>query len=249
MAIETKRRDTLADKGYGGSYATFPKDLLNYNAYVKLTAFDVAKLTEENIKQRIERLTTGGIASDITPAFHCFLPIPTTGLNVNDSIEYGEESGTNIVQLLGTALNETVKKLFLSKILTAQTGYSGNEYLTSMFKGIKLRNFEYVWNFIPESKSDAEELAGIVEFIRGRALPTYDRSSPIIQHPNIWLIENRVNGKLLIETNYLVIENISLNYDDPTGTTFFNDGNPVKTNLSIKFKEIYPSGNEKIGVF
>lgn len=233
---------------YGKIFAQFPSDLLNHNAYVKLTAFEVEGLTDLDLKERIEKLKYGGIFSNMTPIKHCFLPIPTTGLNINDGITYNEGSITNMSQLFGTAFLETIRKLGSATMASQQTGYSGNEYIANMFKGIQLRSFEYVWNFIPESQTDADNLINIIEFIRGGALPTYQKNNPVVKHPNIWLIENRVNGKLLIETNYLVIENISTNFDDPTGTTFFKDGNPVKTNLSIKFKEIYPSGNEMIGI-
>jgi hypothetical protein len=230
--------------GYGSEYKAFPSNLLEHNAYVKLTAFDVKQIDETKVKAAIEKILAGDITTNCTPIGHFFLPIPQSGLNMTDTLNYGEESGANVIQQLAKwGLGELFGRVPES-MLKQQTGYSANEYITNMFKGIGLRSFDYVWNFIPESKEDAETLSQILEWIRSNAIPTYDRISPIIKHPSIWLIENRVKGKLLLQTNFLVIESISINYDDTTGTTFFKDGSPVKTNLNIKFKEIYPSGNE-----
>lgn len=247
---ETKRKVYGKEIGYGINVGVFPSNLLDYNAYVKLTSFNVISIEEAEFKTTLEKMLAGDITSNLDPLRHFFLPVPTKGLNMTDKIGIEEGSGfENVLQAIGGAATNLITEITKNTKMLNQTGYTTNQFLSNVFKGMTLRTYDYSWSFIPESPEDSAKLMNMLDMIRADALPSYTKNSPIIAHPNIWLVENRVNGKLLFETNYLIVDSVSIDFDDASGTTFFHDGVPVKTTLNIIFKELFPSGSELTRVY
>lgn len=233
-------------------YPTTPDHLKYCHSFIKLTSYSYDRtLYGQTNNQTSENQIA--LVKDITR--QVFLPIPTEGLNFNDSIDYeGVKGGATLTKKFFTLVAEGVRTNIApiaayEDIMKSLSGNALNNFMANLFNGMTLREYTFSWDFIPYSQADANILKFIINGIRTSALPRYDNNSWAIKFPDFWIVEPYVNDKLLFELNYLVLTDISVSFDNPNGTTFFYDGNPVTTKMTLKFKEVFPSGNELVQQF
>lgn len=242
---------SVEDSSYVYKYPSTPEPL-DTDAFIKLTSFGYDNnLYGSSINMWTDPDRTeekNKLLSNITSQL--FLPIPNEGLSYSDSVAYENIKG-------GTALQRQLN-LFIDSMRTwgpvaafedyakATAGGALNNFMATLFNGMTLREFTFSWDFIPYSKEDALILKQVIASIRKAALPAYDNNSWTLKFPDFWIVEPYINQNLLYELNFLVLTDISVNYDKGDGTTFFYDGSPVNTKLSLKFKEVYPAGSELV---
>ena len=230
-------------------YPQYPESLASSEAFIKLTSYsyDRTLYGQTNVTTDENQIN---LVKDLKNLI--YLPIPSEGLNVTDSIDYeGVKGGATPLKKFFTLVAEGLRTNFgpiaaYEDVMKMMTGNAINNFMANLFNGMTLREYNFSWDFIPYSQEDANTLKSIINAIRKRALPTYNNNKYRIQFPDFWIVEPYVNGNLLYELNYLVLTDVSLSYDNPNGTSFFYDGNPVTTKLSLKFKEIFPAGSELI---
>ena len=244
------------DSNFNGTliYPSVPEQL-SPNAFIKLTSYKYE--TGNNLYGSNSEIFNSPAKADEKSKLlsnisnQIFLPIPTEGLNINDSVDYESIKGGTLMARQLNIFFDTLRKnsefiAGFEDFFKATAGGAINNFMANLFNGMTLREFNFTWDFIPYSKEDAQLLKDIVNKIRVAALPVYDNNSLGIRFPDFWIVEPYINQNLLYELNFLVLTDINLSYDDPNGTTFFYDGSPVKTRLSLKFKEVYPAGAELI---
>ena len=235
-------------------YPQIPEPL-DQNAFIKLTSYKYETGnnlygSNSSIFTDPERSTDKArLLAEITNQI--FLPIPTEGLNISDSVDYETINGGSLLARQFNIFFDTLRKSVeavaaFEDYFKATAGGMINNFKANLFNGMTLREFNFSWDFVPYSKEDALILKNIVNSIRKAALPSYDNNSLGIRFPDFWIVEPYINQNLLYELNFLVLADIGLSYDNSNGTTFFYDGNPVKTKLNLKFKEVYPAGSELI---
>lgn len=242
---------TVKDPSVVLYYPSTPEPL-DQDAFIKLTSFgydnnlygsSINMWTDPNRTEEKNKLL-----SNITNQL--FLPIPNEGLNHTDSIDYETVKGGTLPQrqlvLFFEALRGYGPVAALEDYAKATAGGALNNFMSNLFNGMTLREFTFSWDFLPYSKEDSEILKYIITSIRKAALPAYDHNSWSIKFPDFWIVEPYINRKLLYELNFLVLSDVSVSYDKGDGTTFFYDGSPVNTKLTLKFKEVYPSGSELV---
>lgn len=241
------------------SFPKSPENLWDYNAFIKMTCYDYDwRLYGSSLrlffKEESQKLAEKDMLS--SPNKHIFLPIPNGGLGVQDNLQYDEtKGGVTLENKAVTIIAESVKKAgVLGQVASAYQnsaetlfGRTLNQFLVHTFKGINLRQYTYTWSFIPYSQEDANELNKIIKTLRKASLPEYEANNFTIKYPNFWLVRPYANNKLLFELNYLVITEVKVDYGGEGQVTFFKDGNPTQTSLSITFKEVHPQGSEMYG--
>lgn len=242
---------SVEDPSYFYKYPLTPEPL-DENAFIKLTSFGY----DNNLYGSSANIWTdpkkaeekNKLLSDITNQL--FLPIPMEGLNFNDSIDYENIKGGTFFHRQLNIFADTLRTYgplaALEDYAKATAGGALNNFMATLFNGMTLREFTFSWDFIPYSKEDAATLKNIINSIRKAALPRYDNNSWAIKFPDFWIVEPYINGNLLYELNFLVLTDVSVSYDKGDGTTFFYDGSPVHTRLTLKFKEVYPAGSELV---
>lgn len=253
------RKYTGSEKGEMLIFPKSPENLWDYNAFISLTCYDYDwRLYGSSLrlffKEESQKLAEKDMLS--SPNKHIFLPIPNGGLGVQDSLQYDEvKGGVTLDTKAVTIMAESVKKAgVLGQIATAYQdsaetlfGRTLNQFLVHTFKGISLRQYTYTWSFIPYSQEDANELNKIIKALRKAALPEYEPNNYTIKYPDFWVVRPYANANMLFELNYLVVSDVKVDYGSEGQVTFFKDGNPTQTTLSITFKEVHPQGSEMYG--
>lgn len=255
----TRANNKKQDKGEILKFPKSPENLWDYNAFIKLTCYNYDwRLYGSSLrllfKEESQKQAEKDMLSDINK--HIFLPIPNGGLGVRDSLQYDEtKGGVTLETKAVTIIAESVKKAgIVGKVATAYQdsaetflGKTLNQFLVHTFKGINLRQYTYTWSFIPYSQEDAKELNKIIKTLRKASLPEYKANNYTIEYPDFWVVRPYANNNMLFELNYLVVSEVKVDYGGEGQVTFFKDGNPTQTTLSITFKEVYPQGSEMYG--
>jgi len=98
------------------------------------------------------------------------------------------------------------------------------------------RTYEFAFKMIPVSKEDSQAIASIVKLFRTKVYPE-DHDKVTVSYPEKWLITfggmaPEHTPKLL--PCYLTSVAVSVNDSAPT---YFEDGTPTETTLSLSFTE------------
>jgi hypothetical protein len=138
--------------------------------------------------------------------------------------------------------------------MLAAQGIAVNNHLALTYKGpTQFRTHDFVFNFFPKDKPEADEvqkilkdfengmlprLGGGMTMVKGRTL-----SSPFFQSPRHWTIDfftkTGSRNTYLFQIKKSVITAMGVNHD-PNSTVSLHKGtgSPVQTSLSLTFKEI-----------
>lgn len=126
------------------------------------------------------------------------------------------------------------------------TGNTLNPHLISVFEGVDLRGFNWVWNVYPQTMIESREMQKVLGEIRKLIHPTQSASSIggkkdifLLDYPHevfgtIWL-----ENKPLIRMGRSVITNLSIDYA-PSGPAAFFKGthDPVNIQFGISMHEV-----------
>jgi len=117
-----------------------------------------------------------------------------------------------------------------------------NEFIAYTSTG--LRTFTFNWTFLPDSKYESDQAAGIIKFFRKSAHAK--KNDPITVTVPDHCIVSFHGAKDMIQLPPCVIENVSVTYN-PNVTSFFKHGNaPVEIGLTVGLKEMVPIYNEDV---
>ena len=123
-----------------------------------------------------------------------------------------------------------------------------NPNIRAAFKSVGLRNFQFLFNLIPESAADSGNIKEIIRFFRKHAYPEDvppGASTPLAyRYPNLFKITPMVldlnTGKYAsvgTHIKYCYCQSIAANYNPIANNTFHDDGSPIQTDLSLSFLE------------
>lgn len=233
-----------------------PESLHTHSAYLQLTSYDYDwRLYGSSLKLLFKEEAQSLAEKDFlsSPNKQIFLPIPNGGFGVQDTLIYDEnKGGVTFLNKAASIMADSIQKAGIvgqiasaySEVAATTFGKTINQFLVHTFKGISLRQYTYTWSLIPYSQEDAEELMSIIRAFRESSLPEYVPDNWTIKYPNFWTVRPYVNNKLFFEMNHLVISNIKIDFGGEGQVTFFRDGTPTQTTISLTFKEVYPQGSE-----
>ena len=120
-------------------------------------------------------------------------------------------------------------------------GYSPNPFPGAWYVGPDLRQFQFSWIFVPESREDSSKIKRIINQIRKRTLsePT-GQLSAFLKYPEICRIRLHPDKlRAVFPFKECALTGINVDYS-PYGLSFHNDQNPTAIGLGLVFAEIRP---------
>lgn len=131
-------------------------------------------------------------------------------------------------------------------LLGLATGQIMNPYITQLFRGVNLRQFDYVFKLIPQKESECETIQDILTIFRKYSLPKGIGGSsligtPFLTYPGEVEIRYVFNGQdhpYLHKFKRSIIKSIDIDYTGEGSYATFRNGFPATTTLSIKLGEL-----------
>jgi hypothetical protein len=132
-----------------------------------------------------------------------------------------------------------------SDLAQLKAGMTLNPYLTQMFRGVDLRNFQFTFRLTPFSESDCDKIYNIIKIFRKWSLPSGPEggaSSIYLNYPGE--VEVQYQWGADGENPYLhrfkrsVITELTIDYTGTGMWTMLRNGFPTETILTVSFGEI-----------
>jgi len=155
--------------------------------------------------------------------------------------------------ILGAAVGSLVDTTKIQQGVSLATQRAINPNTKALLERVGIRQFNFQFTMIPTSSAEAEAIREIVKIFRESMYPEVEPIANLpafLRYPNSWKVEVRPNGRPGSEYNvkfkdsFLTSASVSYN---PTSTSYFKDGSPVETVLSLAFKEKEALSREDIG--
>lgn len=190
---------------------------------------------------------------------HIFLSIPETTLQ--EQFNHNWETGFDTSSLSGVGLSKAAKVAFekarglplLGDMLDfgfKNQGILLNDFIAQSYKGLDFRQFEFLFNMIPKSLDEAENIQKIMISLKKNTTPLY-KANLKITFPSV--IKFKVysgNGhKPLFQSTFCGVQSLGFNYSPSGFMRTFKDGNPCQIHMNISLKELRRvNTNELIGI-
>jgi hypothetical protein len=145
---------------------------------------------------------------------------------------------TGAIQKYGRAASD------IGRIGELKAGVMLNPYLTQMFRGVDLRNFEYTFRLTPFSESDCDDILKIIKIFRKWALPSGPEgggASIYLNYPGEVEVQYQWAGGeniFLHRFKRSVITELNIDYTGTGMWTMLRNGFPTETLLSVRLGEI-----------
>lgn len=130
----------------------------------------------------------------------------------------------------------------VSKMLLKNAGYAINPQFEVFFTAMDFRKFQFDFTFTPKSAAEAATIREIIKLFRMHASPSNPNSgsgryfvTPSIFQINYMFLESHNDN--LHKFAPCVLETVIVDYAPEVGWVTFNDGMPVKTRMTLQFKE------------
>jgi len=211
----------------------FPDDAENSETYFFMVPYKFTvspSLNSATNSQNVRR--------DFNLSSRIVLPTPSSGISLNESGNWEETQGFQQFAQ-GTKANvlNKIKENFGNLAEHAFKGQFINDYASLSYKGSNFRTFNFAWDLIPSSESEANEISSIIQTIRRNALPNY--SSELLSYPSMWKVYPIANNPMGLALQDCVISNFTCNYTPEGVLRTFTSGHPTSVNVEIEFKELY----------
>ena len=120
-----------------------------------------------------------------------------------------------------------------------------------LFEGVIIREFQFQFDFYPVSYNEAQVVQKIVKFFRTELYPsTIGRQAGVpigFNFPHVFEIKFRIGGKNapLPQPHLCYLRNVQTTYN-PGSMSFFDDGSPTHTAMTLAFTEFRTLSKEDI---
>ena len=132
------------------------------------------------------------------------------------------------------------------------TGTITNQNTELLFNSVKMRAFDFSWDIVPRSDTEALEVKKIIKLLKTRLAPKNDRSGTtgFLNSPDIFRISYMKGGNahpFLNAFKACALSNMTVNYTASGTYATYDNGTPVHMNMSLKFQELNPIYAEDYG--
>lgn len=122
-----------------------------------------------------------------------------------------------------------------------QTGLVRNPHMTTVFDGVKPREFTFSWRLSPKTSSEADEIATMIDEIKRYMHPALTYGGFAYEYP--YLAEVEFLGassslSTLPRVGKSFISGMSVNNLTQGTPAFYTDGRPVTIDLTLSFNEV-----------
>lgn len=136
----------------------------------------------------------------------------------------------------------------VSGLLSRATGQVLNPNMELLFQGVKLRAFNFDFNFTPRDPIEAQIIKSIIRTFKkemsARSNSTgLPGSGLFISAPSVFKLKYKSGNSqhpFLNSFKPAALTNMSVNYTGNNGYATYDDATPVQMNLSLSFQELNP---------
>lgn len=140
-----------------------------------------------------------------------------------------------------TTIGRTVENLY-----TGSQGKKMNDFVAQAYGNIGFRRFDFLFNLIPKSKEEADEIYRIINKLKLVTTPLIGTNIQM-EYPSICDAEVYAgNGKRLYKTLLSGVESLSINYSADGFMRVFKDGNPIQVQISLAMCELRRFSKENV---
>lgn len=233
----------------------FPVDLsLNDDAFIRFQIVDASSVNRNPIGEAIDIYLPQGIQKSdaMTYANNDFKKL---GLAVemgsrawkDGNLERAKDQIQRIIgDVAGNPYRETAAKVVQVLTDTKSQSYITRQSLNPntkvMFERVNIRTFNFSFNFIPNSKAEADTIREIIKMFRVNMYPEVsDEFSLFMKYPPQFEITAYPAGDKTETENHIkwlpaYLTSTQHNFNS-TATTYHQDGAPVDSTLSLTFTE------------
>ena len=141
----------------------------------------------------------------------------------------------------------------VGKYMLSKQGFAINPQFEVVFSAMDFRTFQFDFTFTPKSSAEAQTIRDIIKLFRKHSAPNIHAGDSgggrYFDVPAVFQIEYMHLGNVnenLHKFAPCVLQSIVVDYAPEVGWVTFNDGMPVKTRLTLMFKETEILTRDKI---
>ena len=148
--------------------------------------------------------------------------------------------------IAGRAIGALGGNVTANSLLARATGAILNPNLESLFQGVKLRQFPFVFEFFPRNGREAEEVKNIIKVLKRSMSPRNNRkkgNGVFIKQPDIFQLQYLKGGQehpFLNKFLPMHLTDMKINYSSSGTYSTFWDGTPSHMTASCSFTEVNP---------
>ena len=145
--------------------------------------------------------------------------------------------------LSGTALNQLGANVNPMTMITRSSGQILQSNLELLFSGVTLRSFPFTFDFVPRSKTEADEVKGIIRVLKRAVVPKNGRQAVFINSPSQFHFEYKSGMNthpFLNKFKVGVLSELSVNYNGSGAYSTYWDGTPTHIQVTCMYKEVSP---------
>lgn len=173
--------------------------------------------------------------------------------NLASASAFSSVSRINLLRKLGGIVDKAAsivgqESLNTGQAISAELGVVVNPRKEQMFQGVSFRSFDFKFNLFPRTKKEAATAANLIKMFRFHAYPELSQNGAFLNFPSefgIKFMSADLTGELpkWKENNNLpflhrcFLEKIDTNYTPDQIFRSFEDGFPVRVEISLSFKE------------
>lgn len=206
----------------------FPENITGSGTYMILTRYTSQGFTTTELRNAAD------VYLKASPISSYGLPVPNE-LSDSTTINYSDIEDTDIA---GMVQSEIIKKSErTAQLASLALGTTNPNISTMLFNGVAVKTFTFNWNLVPESASEGNAIANIIQGLEEAKLPYFTSANQRLKFPDIFRISFGGVTPKLLKFMPAVITNIECNY---AGGHFqlYKDGNFPQIQMSITFTEI-----------
>jgi hypothetical protein len=170
------------------------------------------------------------------------------------SQEWNAEEVLSVGSVTGKAINFLRDKGGKALFNRLNPGIAINPSEELMYQGPGFRTFEFEFDLISRSKEELQTVKKIEALFKILSLSRLDKTSMYIAFPAIWEIEikgleDEENGELFslgYKNKFFALTTYSISYTPDQGYYPLKGGHPIKTSITLAFKETSPLYRKEI---
>ena len=163
---------------------------------------------------------------------------------------------TGSKQLIGGVDGNDIASYFAAQavgnnsLFTRGTGKILNPNLELLFRGPRLRSFNYQFRFTPREKEEARVIKRIIKFFKKNMAPQKSSSSLFLQTPNVfklkYIYKNGLPHPYLNKIKTCALTSFNVDYTPDGSYMTYDDGSMTSYNVSMSFGELNPIYEDEI---
>ena len=145
--------------------------------------------------------------------------------------------------LSGVAINQLGANVNPMSLITRASGQILQSNLELLFSGVALRSFPFTFDFLPRSKTEADEVKGIIRVLKRAVVPKNGRQAVFINSPSHFHFQYYSGMKkhpFLNQFKVGVLSELTVNYNGAGPYSTYWDGTPTHIQVTCMYKEVSP---------